>query len=67
MNLIEFVVDLLFAAAAAIPGGLLLVGRPDVAVLIFCPLLFAACLTAMWFRDAPLLGEKRLTAPPRDR
>jgi hypothetical protein len=41
-------VDFLFTGVAVLPGTLLLAGRPDLAMMSFCLLLFAACITSAW-------------------
>lgn len=46
-------VDFLFTGVAVIPTTLLLAGRPDLAMMVFCPLLIVACFTAVWSGDYP--------------
>lgn len=44
-------VDFLFTGVAVLPGALLFGGRPDLAMMLFWPLLIAACITAVWVGD----------------
>ena len=41
-------VDFLFAGVGIVPLMLLLGGLPGIALLLFIPLMFAACLCGMW-------------------
>ena len=41
-------VDFLFVGLGIVPAALMLGGQPDFAILLFVPLLFAACLFGMW-------------------
>ena len=47
----ESVVELLFTGAAALPAALTFGGHFDIALMIFCPLLIGACLTAVTVKD----------------
>jgi hypothetical protein len=47
------VADFLFTGVAVIPITLLVTGRPDLALVLFCPLLIVACFAAVWFGDYP--------------
>ena len=47
------IVDLLFTGTGVVPTALLLVGQPGLAMMMFCPLLITACLSAVWL-DCPL-------------
>jgi hypothetical protein len=39
--------DLLFSGVAVLPAGLTVAGQIDMAMLVFCPLLIAACLSGV--------------------
>lgn len=54
-------VDFLFTGVAVLPGTLLLAGRPDLAMISFCPLLIAACLTSAWFDECAASVQVRRT------
>jgi hypothetical protein len=47
------VADCLFTGVAVMPITLLVMGRPDLALVLFCPLLIIACFAAVWFGDYP--------------
>jgi len=46
-------VDFLFTGVAVIPATLFAAGRPDLAMIVFFPLLFTACFAAVWSGDYP--------------
>ncbi|HYC46399.1 MAG TPA: hypothetical protein VED01_13075 [Burkholderiales bacterium] len=43
--------DLLFTGAATVPATLVFAGRFEIAMLVFCALLVAACLVAAWYGE----------------
>ncbi len=51
-------VDSLFTGAGVLPAAVAIGGRIDIAMMMRCPLLIAACLTAAWLEPAGLLRER---------
>ena len=49
----ERFVDFLFAGAAVVPAALTFAGQLGMAMLIVCPLLIGACLTAAYLEGYP--------------
>jgi hypothetical protein len=49
----ERLVDFLFTGIAVVPGALIFAGQPGMALIVFCPLLIGACLSAVYLGDQP--------------
>lgn len=56
-------VDFLFTGAAIVPQVLMFTGHPGPALLLFIPLLIAACLVSM-YREQTVAAEKDATGMP---
>ena len=51
-------VDSLFTEAGVLPAAVAVGGRIDIAMLMICPLLIAACPAAAWLEPTGLLRER---------
>ena len=49
----ERLVDFLFTGIAVVPGAMIFAGQPGMALMVFCPLLIGACLSAVYLGDQP--------------